>query len=547
MNIKSMHKGLPGRAVTAFALGLSLMSSCFSAILRVPANYPTLQAAIDAAAPSGDEIVIGPGVYRESALVEQKQLVLTGEPGAILQAWPDLNASETKGLLTVGMGSDVAVRGLKFDGARQAQVHPNNGLGGLIFSGGSGRAEHCVFEGFRGSSRLGSLWSVATYAGCPDDYKGAPIHVVLRNNEFNDNACAILMTGSYNNSDPSALLTTFAVLDNTIRGVGPTALDFEIGLFVGPGTSGLVKGNQVSDHFAILTSQNRRQSAAILMTYEQYHLPHQPIRFEKNTLRGNQQGIAITEGDRVEIIDNVIEGRGPSVAHHGIVMTGDRAVIAGNQFSRMAKGILLLDANNDFLGTDTKQASQTLLLANRFCDIVLPLQQDPGVWGTTELATLECLPDATPEGTFTLSPAGAYPAATVVIAGPGLAQARQVLFSGTAAGFSAELDGQGTTILKAVVPPRARTGPVMVITDTGALISRGDFNRLIALQTDVSDAGRVKLRLPLGNEDCVLQSTSDIALNSWQTVIASPTRAADGYEFAIDLANPALFFRLSQH
>ena len=57
-----------------------------AADLRVPADYPTIQAAVDAAA-SGDTIRIAPGVYVEQTRVTNKSLTLVGQPGTILRAF----------------------------------------------------------------------------------------------------------------------------------------------------------------------------------------------------------------------------------------------------------------------------------------------------------------------------------------------------------------------------------------------------------------------------------------------------------------------------
>lgn len=48
-----------------------LFYSLFSATLRVPSDYATIQAAVDAAAP-GDTILISPGVYDEAVTIQDK-------------------------------------------------------------------------------------------------------------------------------------------------------------------------------------------------------------------------------------------------------------------------------------------------------------------------------------------------------------------------------------------------------------------------------------------------------------------------------------------
>ena len=49
-----------------------------SAILRVPAQYPTIQAAVDAAI-DGDVVLVAPGVYNESVVIGGKSVTLASE------------------------------------------------------------------------------------------------------------------------------------------------------------------------------------------------------------------------------------------------------------------------------------------------------------------------------------------------------------------------------------------------------------------------------------------------------------------------------------
>jgi len=535
------------RGLLASVLGLCVTNTntSLAAILRVPADHPTLQAAINAAGRAGDEIRIATGTYRERAVVEGKQLVIVGEPGAVLHAWPEAPSDAPPGLLTIGNDADVVVRGLKFDGGRLAQVHASL-MGGLIFSNGRGKAEQCVFQGFRGTQQLGSTVSVATYVGCSDEYEGPPIHVVLQNNEYSDNAYSIYVASKFSNSDPDALWTTFALQGNTVRGLGPTTLGYQVGVFIAPGTSGLIKGNRIEDHFATITSPNQRHSAAILMTYDENHLPHKAVRMEGNTLIGNQQGIAISEGNGVEIVRNVIQGRGTGVSHHGIVLTGDRAVIAENQISAMPKGILLLDAANRFLGWDTKLASQTLILGNRFCEVGLPVQQDAGVWGTVELGTLACPAEAAAQGTLHLAPTAAVAGESVILSGEGLEHAQYVLFDGAAAEFATETNADGATLLRAVVPPRARSGRITVVGESEAPRTTVEFSRILPLTINRIGSGDLQLMWPFATEDFALEFTQGTVGGDWMEAMTSQVWTESGYRWSTEVAEPAAFYRLRQ-
>ncbi len=56
----------PFRLLAAGARAGVLAVDAPAAVLHVPAEYPTIQAALNAAANTGDEILVAPGTYREA-------------------------------------------------------------------------------------------------------------------------------------------------------------------------------------------------------------------------------------------------------------------------------------------------------------------------------------------------------------------------------------------------------------------------------------------------------------------------------------------------
>ncbi|HYM81797.1 MAG TPA: hypothetical protein VEY91_10370, partial [Candidatus Limnocylindria bacterium] len=105
--------------VLAFAPRLA-----FGEVHRVPAHYPTIQAAIVAAA-AGDEILVGPGTYDENLDTQGKGLWLRSEAG------PEMTIVDggKRGRILLCGGGDV-IEGFTL----QAGYHPD--VGGAIYSFG---------------------------------------------------------------------------------------------------------------------------------------------------------------------------------------------------------------------------------------------------------------------------------------------------------------------------------------------------------------------------------------------------------------------------
>ena len=105
------------RSVAIVTLGLcALWGGVLSAaIIRIPGNQPTIQAGIDAAA-SGDTVIIGPGIYMENLVVEDKQVCLRGS-GADATIIRPAQASDPTLLINGEGAGDTEVHRLAFTGA----------------------------------------------------------------------------------------------------------------------------------------------------------------------------------------------------------------------------------------------------------------------------------------------------------------------------------------------------------------------------------------------------------------------------------------------
>ena len=106
-----------------------------AATLNVPADYATIQAAVNAAA-QGDEIKIAAGLYTQQVVVLNKNLSFTGEPGTIIKAWPGMVHSvySSWNELFEFESANVTVTGIDFEGDHlgDALADPTGAVIGLF-------------------------------------------------------------------------------------------------------------------------------------------------------------------------------------------------------------------------------------------------------------------------------------------------------------------------------------------------------------------------------------------------------------------------------
>jgi hypothetical protein len=143
----------PKALFASLVLGFAADSFASAADIRVPADYPTIQTAVDAAE-DDDTIHIASGVYFEQVRINSKKLILIGQPGTILRATETLpevpgNPAPQWPVMFV-LSSEVTVRGLTFEGERLAGSFVGIGeLKGIFLRESSANVENCAFYGFR--------------------------------------------------------------------------------------------------------------------------------------------------------------------------------------------------------------------------------------------------------------------------------------------------------------------------------------------------------------------------------------------------------------
>jgi nitrous oxidase accessory protein NosD len=399
-----MKTSIETRPRTAFAcllLGLAAAACGSAADLHVPAGYPTIQAAVDAAS-EGDAIHIAAGVYAGQVLISNKSLTLLGSPGAVLRATSSMSqpytALGTQHVPLLGiLRSDVVVSNLTFEGARLADCQASD-FDGIYYLGSGGRVEDCRITGFRGDS-LGSGVGNGLRVVNHVSLGTSAVSIQVLRSTFADNSYSIVLAGDFLSAiqstfDPALIRTTFVVSDNTITGNGPDATGVQDGIQILTGATGEVSRNTISDHAYTGTTDPTPYSVGVV-AFDQIHFfgaqplaALHPIRFEGNVFRNNQFHLTVMRGDGSTIFDNTFDGMAPGRRPMGLGLSGENLLVGGNRFSNLPQGIVLFGNDPDF-GTNLGIAHNAGLSGNRFCNVTNTVTIQP-LATATERDTLTC-------------------------------------------------------------------------------------------------------------------------------------------------------------
>ncbi len=144
------RRGILASSLLCGLLALGVAPSGRADVLEVPADQPTIQAAVDAAAP-GDTLLVAAGVFEEQVVITTELTLLgAGADSTRLQAPTVLphavGNTELRGIICVeGPASGVTVRGLTIDGLGR---HPDTGrFVGLLYYRAVGLVEDVHITG----------------------------------------------------------------------------------------------------------------------------------------------------------------------------------------------------------------------------------------------------------------------------------------------------------------------------------------------------------------------------------------------------------------
>ena len=384
--MKKLMGARPNGTFTNLILAFATAASVIAADLKVPTDYATIQAAVNAAS-DGDVIRIAPGVYKEQVQIISKTLTLVGQPGTILRATDAMSSPQDSMNFPIIFirFSQVTLRGLTFEGERLAERFVGEGqLLGIALRESGGNVENCAFYGFR-ESTPGLEGAMAIFVFKSEDPL-VVVNVRVVGSTFADNYRGIYLVGT-----PTNQSINVTIENSTFIGPGP--LDTQDNNYaciaIGEGVFARITGNTISGFSYGGTTAAFPIGFGILVDNES-NWPEfgvaGPVEIEGNTFRDNQVHIGLVKANGSIVRNNHVQGTAPGILPLGLAVTGTNVTIANNQFENMPEGIRLLGNDPDY-GTLLGLTINAQVTSNRFCNVTTPINLEP-LATATETGTL---------------------------------------------------------------------------------------------------------------------------------------------------------------
>jgi hypothetical protein len=298
----------PGSAEAANQLVVGTKSASCNA------QYSTIQAGVDAAAPGGT-VRICPGIYKEQVTIT-KAVTLRGENAVVIQP-ANVTANSTgtasgqpiAAIVLVKDTTDVDIDNVIVDGTNNGIAGCSPDLVGVFYQNASGEVNHVAVRNVMLSQSLNGCQSgdaILIQSG------GGEMSVVnVQNSSIHDY--------QKNGITANESGTQVQIDHNVITGIGPTTGAVQNGVQIGFGATGSITKNTIANNvWSTCTSLQSCDNTA--------------------------SGILVFQSDNVTVQQNK-EG----VAQVGIAINGTHAQVENNQVfdSMVADGIELIGTDND--------------------------------------------------------------------------------------------------------------------------------------------------------------------------------------------------------
>ncbi|MDO8629886.1 MAG: right-handed parallel beta-helix repeat-containing protein, partial [Phycisphaerales bacterium] len=138
------HRTMNGAVVVTLAIS----AVCRAATLYVPADYPTIQACIDAAVSGVDECVVAPGTYHETINFLGRAITVRSSDGADVTTIDATGIGGSVVTCSSGEGADTALDGFTITGGTGTDLFGGRGTygGGMINYPASPTVVNCTFS-----------------------------------------------------------------------------------------------------------------------------------------------------------------------------------------------------------------------------------------------------------------------------------------------------------------------------------------------------------------------------------------------------------------
>jgi len=345
--------------------------------IRVPADYTTIQEAVDAAV-SGEVIAVSPGTYVEQVSIIDKDIHLVGAEGAIIEAPSSMSVSVSNYYAIIYVNqANVTFSGFKVDGKGLGNSHYR--FVGVFYYNAGGRIDRCEVIDVRDTPFSGRQHGLAIYAY--NNEEGIQ-EIFITNNKVTDfQKNGITINGNWPHDYYSAnpAIATYSnikahVNNNEVTGAGPSDVIAQNCIQFGRGASGEIKNNVIK--YSAYTGEG--WAATGILGYYPY-----TVMVQRNNVYDCDPPVYFSASPSCKIINNEFISVDLSEADPwGVLISGTDNIVTNNTFTDFYVGVYI---GSSYYG-DTYN---TKAVTNRFYNVDYPvIESDVGlVDGTKERAT----------------------------------------------------------------------------------------------------------------------------------------------------------------